>query len=363
VAALYFFAEYMDRKRCLWGLAATAAFSLAVALKLTPLYLLLPLAWLSLRRNGWRPAANRGLAAVVGAGLVLPAVWYAWCWHLTETSIDVFGIFRGHDKMQTRTMLGSWEWYQVMFDRVSWDILGGKIGFGLGIVGLLASLAVRRGAIYWADATAIGSFFVIVAEGQIDTSYRQLTLIPAASGFVALGALALAAGILSGLRWALRVKSSSRRGLFAVAVLACGLIVLIGVRRRDDIFRRDAMRPVDPRRWQLAQEIVKAARPEDRLICIGEYTIHKGGNDLSPILYYYSGMQGWTLQQGEWTESRLAELKAKGGRLLAAVETEREPEAAAFVAGLKSKYGVVFEGQGVALLDLGRETDVVAGRE
>jgi hypothetical protein len=96
------------------------------------------------------------------------------------------------------------------------------------------------------------------------------------------------------------------------------------------------------------------AEPGDKLIWLGGYTIHKGGNDVSPVLYWYSGLQGWTLQDGQWSQQTIDGLVAKGARFLAANRMSREPRGEKFLARLKERYRVVFEEQQqeLVLLDL-----------
>jgi hypothetical protein len=97
------------------------------------------------------------------------------------------------------------------------------------------------------------------------------------------------------------------------------------------------------------------------LVTTGTYTIHKGGNDVSPVLYYYTGLQGWTLQAGEWDLDRVSELIEKGATHFVAYRMSREPAAAPFLDDIRCRYPVLYENQEKEhlLLDL---TKPVQGR-
>ena len=208
-AAIYYFANWVDfGRRRDWALAMLA-FSLAVALKLTPLYLLLPLFWVSFRKSGFEIRKYGGFTGFVFVSLVIPVVWYTYAYYLTLSSIDVFGIFGGHDKMQTLTMLSDPNWYRIMSARLRWDILGSKIGIILFLAGLGGCAMIRKGGLIFAYLIAIGCFFGIVAEGQIDAPYRQLTIIPPAAIFMGAGAPAVFAALSAGVSLFIDSKTAS----------------------------------------------------------------------------------------------------------------------------------------------------------
>jgi len=120
-------------------------------------------------------------------------------------------------------------------------------------------------------------------------------------------------------------------------------------------------RPLHPETWELAQQIKKNARPNAKIVTLGEYTIHKGGNDLSPVLYYYSRMQGWSLRQGDWNFEKLQKLIHKGATLFAATNMSREPESLPFIDKMRSSFKILYENKvkDIVLLDL---TNIVNDR-
>ena len=120
------------------------------------------------------------------------------------------------------------------------------------------------------------------------------------------------------------------------------------------LVHRDHDAPASRRKWAAAQRIVDLVPPGSTLVVAGEYSIHKGGNDLSPVLYHYTGLRGWTLQRPDWRLARVAELANRGAALFCAEDMQREPDAAPFLAQVKHAYTVVEEREGVLLADLRR---------
>lgn len=360
-AAVHHYAQWVDGKRRAHGLLALVAFSLAVAIKLEPLYLLLPLLWVAWRRFGAKASDYRASVLMLLAALALPLAWYAYAFHLGATSIDVFGVLRGHDKFQTARMLSDPEWRRVMYERVTWGVLGGRLGTLLAVAGVLAAAATRRGGLIVAYLLAVMASFVIVAEGNLDAPYRQLPAVPPLAVAAALGAVALVVAAWSVLPARLAGRAAAWR---PAVVLAGGLVALalIPLRRHDLVLARDALRPAHPEQWELAQQVRRVASAGSKLVTVGQYTVHKGGNDLSPVLYHYTGLQGWTLQRGDWSVERVEALRAAGATHLAASPWVNEPGLAEFLETLKRRYRVVYENPArrLLLLDLGAPAE--AGR-
>ena len=234
-------------------------------------------------------------------------------------------------------------WYRVMLYRIGGDILGGKIGTLVAVCGFVAAIAMRRGSLVFAYLASIVAFFVIVAEGQIDAPYRQLTIVPPASILLGVGVYAMVTLVASLLPKGAASVEPRALGSIAMTLGVAIVTLVLLVHHASSVFGRDPEAPVDSARWLLAGEIRKHSRPDSRLITAGEYTIHKGGNDLSPVLYYYSRAQGWSLQKGQWDLGYVNELRRKGADLFAAVQMSREPESRPFLEQMKAKYPVLYE--------------------
>lgn len=353
VVALFHFAQWVDfRKKRDWVLALLG-FSLAISLKLTPLYLLLPLLWIAFRKYGFKLNNYTNFFIFILLSLVVPIAWYAYAYYLTIHSIDVFGIFGGHDKMQTFTMLSDYNWYYVMVHRIGRDILGGKLGSFLCFIGVISAIFTRKADLFVAYLLAIGIFFIIVAEGQIDAPYRQLTIVPAGSVFVALGTTAILSmirALIGNKTSPMPVRKPRKSDLWLCFILVC----LIAPFKIYNTAKSGPFMTSHNVEWEFAQEIKKFAGSNAKLVAAGEYTIHKGGNDLSPVIYYHSGLQGWTLQKGDWDLKKIKKLINRGGTVFAAKRMSREPDSSEFLREMKVTYKTLYENseKELLLLDL-----------
>lgn len=331
--ALYYFYRYTEENSIRFASLSFSFLALALLLKPTELYIAFPMVWLWFRKHLFHFRPWLKLSLWFAASFVLPLIWYVYAWYLTKTSIDVFGVFGGHDKFQTLTMLSQKSWYAAMFHSL-WTLLGGAAGFLIFLTGVLyAFLDLRKYHLYIVWLLAVGLFFVIVAEGNIDAPYRQLAILPVAAMLMASG-LFLLFILLNKIPFISKIFEPQ----IATVIAICLISVISGYKIL--VAKKDA--PFHPVEWDVARHIKKISGLNDRLITAGTYTIHKGGNDLSPVLYYYSGLQGWTLQKGEWNENRINQLKAKGGTVFAATYMLREPEMEQFVLHLAKKYKVIY---------------------
>ena len=353
VMALFHFAQWIDYNRRKDFIFAVITFSLAISLKLTPLYLLLPLFYIAWREYGLNWSRYKSFFALIVISLILPILWYAWAYHLAGNYIDVFGVVpgKGHDKMQTITMLSRSDWYKTIFERILWQILGGKIGLLFVFIGCSITILNRRGGLFYAYLAAILAFFCIVAEGQLDASYRQLSIVPVLSFFISQGAIALIAVIWPILSRFKRISEIKSIGLVPL-VGGLLLVLLIPLKSFSTIVGKRPDVAATPAKWEFAQIIKQYTSETSTLIAAGEYSIHKGGKDLSPVLYYYSGLQGWTLQDYQWDLGAIQELKLRGGTHFAAIDMNRHPESANFIQQMKKKYRVLYEDNLFLLLEL-----------
>jgi hypothetical protein len=349
VGALYHFSKWVDTRKLADSAMAFVCFTLAVALKLEPLFLLFPLTWLWYRRHSLRIGEYAPFTAFVALALILPTAWYLYAFYLSRASIDVFGVvpfIQGHDKLQTLTMLRRPHFFLTMGHRIG-DLAWGLAGAPLLCAGFILSLAITAMRPFLVYLAAVLIYFMIVAEGQIDAPYRQLNAVPVLSVFIALGAMALCSFVL-------RAKERTVT-VFALVVVT---VASLASYRRLLISNSDG--PAHPWAWTLAQEIKKKAGPNDRLIMLGEYDVHVGGNDLSPVTYYYSGLRGWTLQPPGWSMQRVRDLIGRGATLFAvtrefgSVDLVHDAAAINFVHSMKEKYELLYENDGQVILRLAR---------
>ena len=332
---IYYFSKWMDSGKSKHVILAAFGFTMAILLKLTPLYLSIIFLGLFIQKYKLDYLKYKPLILFGVAAIILPIAWYSYAYYLTFHSIDVFGIFKGHDKFQTFGMLSSRRWYVLMGNSLL-GLCGGKYGVFLIAVGLLSLIIVKRGFIFFLYLAAILFYFVVVAEGNIDGAYRQLVILPSLSCFMAIGALALMYPI------SLVTKFSEKNR--PVIYFSLSILLVLAIQIKYFSFKTFlSPSPVHPQEWQLSKIIKKYSTVNSKLVTLGAYSINKGGNDVSPVIYYYSGLQGWTLQKNDWDVDTVEKLQNKGADLLVGYHLYREPGLIEFVSKLKKIYPVLYE--------------------
>ena len=359
VVSIYYMAEWADNPNRRNWILAIASLSLTFSLKLETLYLLLPLSWIFFGKHHFKLSQYWKYALLILLSLILPVIWYAYAYYLEITGAHLFGIFKGHDKSQFATLLLDFRWYRTMAGRIINGITGGLYGFGLFGLGFLFLLLKRKGSLIFAYFLAVVIYFGLVAEGNIDAPYRQLPIIPSMSIFVAFGVQTIITGLFT-FFYMLRSLPTVSKSISLAALSASFLLVLlIPFQKLNEVLIADF--PAHADRWELAEEIKKNTDANSKLVVVGEYSKHVGGYDLSPVLFYYSNLQGWSLTPEKWTLSYIEELRGKGATHLIFIlpygypydfiylpEVSVEP----FIQEVKSEYPVLYEYQDQLVLDL-----------
>jgi len=333
--AIYYFSKWMDSHKNEHIILATFGFTMAILLKLTPLYLSIIFLGLFIYKYKFDYLKYKPLILFGLASIVLPIAWYSYAYYLTYHSIDVFGIFKGHDKFQTFGMLSSKKWYLLMGKSLL-NLCGGKLGVFLIGVGFFGLMIARRGLLFFLYLAAILFYFVVVAEGNIDGPYRQLVIAPVLSCFMAIGAISLMYPV------SLIAKFSKKNQ--PVIYFSLSLLIVLAIQfRHFDLTTTNSTAPVYMQEWQLASIVKKYSNTNSKMVTLGAYSLNKGGNDVSPVIYYYTGIQGWTLQKNEWNVDTVEKLKNKGADLLVGYNLYREPGLIEFASELKKIFPVLFE--------------------
>lgn len=370
VAALHHLVKWRDDDTVRDLGISCAFFSAAIALKLTPLYMALPLLHVFFQKHGVGLRLIRDFSLYQAAALLLPAAWYAFAYTLAMEHNDFFGIFggvsgSGHDKLQTLTMLSSFDWYLTMYWRLA-AILFGKLGALLFVFGIIVLLLRRHFSVFLSYLAAVCTFFVIVAEGQLDAPYRQLTIIVPAAALLSVGIMTVARFLAK--RTVVHLPGHERlvgQGLqFALPILFA-IWAFAYSSSLTSRFYDDPNRAARPDLWEISRHVRSLSDEDDFIVTGGEYSIHKGGNDLSPVLYYYSNRRGWSLQQDDYTRQTLDDFAARGATLFVARSIKREDLLLQFVNRMATRYPVLVrnDDEGYAILDITRSSEQPAGTE
>jgi len=359
VVSIFYMAEWVDNPDKRNWMLAIFSLSLTFSLKLETLYLLLPLTWLVFRKHQFKIGQYWKYMLLILASLIIPVIWYAYAYYLETIGAHLFGIFKGHDKSQFTTLLLDFRWYRTMAGRVINGITGGLYGFGLFGLGFLFLFLNRKGSLIFAYFLAVVIYFGLIAEGQIDAPYRQMPIIPSMSIFVAFGVQALLTALLTFYDMLKGLASIGKTLSIGVLSASFLLLFLIPFQRLDEVLIVDS--PAHADRWSLAQEIRKTADSNSKLVVVGENSKHVGGYDLSPVLFYYADLQGWSLTPENWTAEHIEELRAKGATHLVFIlpygypydfiylpEEPVDP----FIQEMRESYPVLYEYQDQLVLDL-----------
>lgn len=359
VVSIYYMAEWADNQNRRNWILAILSLSFTFSLKLETLYLLLPLTWIVFRKHQFKLVQYWKYAFLILLSMILPVIWYSYAYYLEMTGAHLFGIFKGHDKSQFTTLLLDLRWYRTMAGRVINGILGGFYGFGLFGLGFLTLLWQRKGSLFFTYFLAVAIYFGLVAEGQIDAPYRQLPIVPVMSVFVAFGVQTVMIGIMTFYDLIKNLTTFGKSTSWLPLSASFLLVLLIPFQRLNEVLTVDF--PAHTDRWELAQEIKENSDADSKLIVVGEYSKHVGGYDLSPVLFYYSDLQGWSLTPDKWSLSYVEELREKGATHLVFIlpygypydfiylpEVPVEP----FIQEMKSVFPILYEYQDQLILDL-----------
>jgi 4-amino-4-deoxy-L-arabinose transferase-like glycosyltransferase len=262
VFSIYYYAEWMDTKKSWQLILFVVGFSLALSLKPTSLYLGLPFLWIHFRKYGFSIKKYLSFIIAMAICLILPVWWYLHAYHLADNYIDVFGVFGGqfggHNKFQTITMLSDMDWWITMYFRMKRMLLG-NFGLLMLFIGVLTCLILKKGRLLFAYLVSVILFFMIVAEGNLDTTYRQLTIIPSAAFFIALGTITT---IILMSQFLQELRFNENTGNMLATTLTIGLLLIFPLKRYDIYTVAGKEVPVHPNNWLLAKQIKqKAPKP------------------------------------------------------------------------------------------------------
>jgi hypothetical protein len=292
--------------------AAACLISLAVALKLTALYLGMPALYLFVARYGARFWREPSFWAFGLATLLPPVLWYWHAYRLFVEYHNTFGIlFGGYSKFSSPALLLSPRFYARVVFRVSFYHLTplAALGFAYGLV-----IVVReRIGFLLAWLGAIVVYSLIVAVGIRDGHYAYLLpLLPVAAPVAALG-LRRALGKI----WDALGRPSARAAAIGAFVLAFGADTVLATQLFES---RD--RGVDAPFWLKKRATglrVKSLTKPGSLLIVVDTQMDDTTPERSmtpPDVFYFSDRQGWYLSMAWLSERRVEELRQAGAAYL-----------------------------------------------
>ena len=331
-AGIYWFLRWTEEDSWLYFVLSALATALACLLKLTSLYMGLPLLWLAWQRFGNRTLI-RWPVWFYGAMVVAPlAAWYSHAYRLGQQFGASFHIFTaaGTDKWGRWDLLLSLDFYNHVF----LGNLGGRIltwvGLLVFVVGLFLSRRTRLERLFdvWLLAAVIVIF--LASGGAYAHDYYSLPLLLPAAAFM---------GKVFDRGW--------ERGKLVLVVATILILVLSLYRYVGHLMdERDPNQDVE-----IARLLAERTSEGDLVISC---------NEANPIWLYLAGRRGWGRFCSEMDKERLHELIEKGARVLVAQATDlEEAQTSRFTNYLHTFYSVK-EIDEVVFVDLTAPQNVAA---
>jgi hypothetical protein len=270
IAALYLFAEWLERERAPWlFMVVCLVTSLAILVKLPAVIIGLPLTYMAWQKYGVRLVARRELWTFAVLALILPLAWYAHAFLLSTRHFPYHFFGAGGIAIKD---LG---WYLGI---LHWTVAESltPIVFGAMLVGsLLPSRATFGRLFHWWLITII-LFVFLAGEGNRHQWY-QLPIVPVAAAF---------SGFSCDAAWrSLAQLTGSKIAPTCMCCIFFAALIYLSY---------SALKPLyapEPRRlqaWKVGNELNRIA-PTDALVIAAD--------DGDPTAIYYSRRKGWHFLQ------------------------------------------------------------------
>ena len=356
--AIYHMLKWKQTDRNSYFTYSFLFFALGLLLKPTSMYVALPMLYIYYLKTGTlKPRYYLRFVYAFVLALIPACLWYAYAYHLTQVSIDVFGVFGGHNKFQTFTMLSDPGWWSTMFERF-YKLFGGVHMFTLFWIGFIGGVFEKSYRLFYVIFLSNLVFLFVMAEGNLDAPYRQFAFIASGAFFMGVGCIILASVFI-------RMYDSLLKGIrslprFNLRLLYGGIcVILLANFSYDFVYKAPSKKYVGHQvSYEIAQDLQPLSTEQTKIVTAGNYTVHKGGNDLSPVLYYYSGLQGWSLERKDWSLEKIKELKSKGADLFVGLNAFTY-EADEFIDRVSEHYPVVSHSERYVICNL-RPTESVS---
>jgi hypothetical protein len=311
---LYALALWTEGGSSRWLWLGVASVALAALLKLTALYIGVPIAYLFWKKYRWS-SLRSPLVWLCAVGIFLPsALWY---WHAHDLYVEyhnTFGIIgAGYSKFGDSHTFASPAFYGRLLRRVLLYHLTPlfTLAFLLGLYHLLK----QREKLVLSWLSSIVLYVFVTAHGVDGGHYHYL--LP----FLPVGALISGYGVMEPLRPLARRIRQRSEWLWRAEVLAAVLIFVASVVASERrFFSRD--REIDSAMWEKKKRTglaLKPLLPADALIIVVDSHMDRLSIEKSmtpPDVFYFSDHRGWYLSTAWVTVARVEELHARGASAL-----------------------------------------------
>ncbi len=358
---LYLIAVWQQQGQPWLLVIGAAAVSLAVLLKLTGLYVGIPIAFIFYKRYG-AAVYKAPVFWLTGMAILVPSL--LWYWHAHQLYVayhNTFGIVgAGYSKFGSSALLSDLSFYKDLARRITLYHLTPL--FTLGFVFGVHRLWRKRDGLMLSWLGAIVVYIAVTAYGVRGGHYHYL--LP----FLPVGALVAASGVVSVLHrigLPLRVRSEVLWRAAAVCVCLVFAASAAAAERRFESRDRAPESAMWLKKKRTGQRLKALTRPDTLIIVVDSHMDHRTVEKsmTPPDVFYFSDRRGWYLSAAWLSVERIEELHARGASVLVVSGqsvSDFKTQRADMLQYLSSHYQVIMDDQDGIAIALGRPQPVSA---
>jgi Dolichyl-phosphate-mannose-protein mannosyltransferase len=360
---LYLLARWVDEESTGHFVVAGCLVSLAILLKLTSLYLGLPVLFLFWVKYRQRCFEVPRLWFFVMLVLMAPVLWYAHAYRLFLQYENTFGIIAsGYMKFGNATLFADPRFYAKTFLRV---VLFHTTPLGFLLMAIGIWLPPDRPAAYlfhvWLAAVLM--YFIVAAQGVYLGHYQYaLPIVPPAAALAGRGLVALFRRLE--FERPIRVAASSRAVAFAaLALLAANAIASNYVLEARGMDFRNLSR----QKMRTGKALAKLTAPTDLVVVVDADMDDRVPQTsmTPPEVFYFSDRRGWYRSMAWLTPEAIEDLRGQGARYLAVSANHARWfrfHYAALYDSLSRRYRTLMDGDDGIIYELGAPVGSATGR-
>ncbi|HTB77006.1 MAG TPA: glycosyltransferase family 39 protein [Polyangiaceae bacterium] len=296
-----------DRPRDLWF--AVTCLSLAILLKLTALYIGIPVLYVFVKKYGaaWWRSPTTWLAAVVI--LVPSALWYFHAYQLARVYHNSFGIFSsGYTKFGSRDLLTSGRFYSDIVRRV-FQYHFTPLGSAAAACGFVAALRRRPRAILLVWLASVAVLTLVTAGGVLYGHFQYLLpLLPLGCIYAGVGFSWLRD------RLARAIHAPSTRYALATACLLLFTANTAWATRRFELLDRGLTNAEWRKREVTGRLVNDLTRPDSLIIVVDTQNDDRTPETgmVPPDVFYFADRRGWYVSLAWLTDDEIERLRGRG---------------------------------------------------
>ena len=283
IGSLYFFDKWTKQENRNTFILAIICTTLAFLVKVSTLYLGLPLLWLAYVRYGRRLLFEPRLYIFTIVALIPPTMWYYFAHSVLAqyNSFDFWNLGSG-SKFTGLELLLDPEMYKILFTRLAVYVFT-PVGLLLFIYGLSLKTKLRDYVFhFWVLAVII--FFLMLAAGVIGNDYYQIALVPAGAVFVG------------------RALSEVYEKKKMASYILVALILIPSVYYTAPMYTQNTV-------------VFDAGATVDKITSQNALIITTNSQfGSSPNLLYYSNRKGWVVPEESWSSKTIEAKKGQDAR-------------------------------------------------